>query len=238
VDDGMKKGERQMAEWPIQKNGSTGEDVRTVQYLLRAHGAAIAVDGAFGPLTDGAVRAFQGGHGLAVDGIVGNATWPALVVTVQQGDTGDAVRAVQRQIRARINRPAVDGVFGPVTDSLVRAFQGAAELTADGIVGPLTWHELVVDHLGATSGCDAVQALFVSWMNTYPEGAVLNARWAAVTDLFTHTWSAADGWVFAGCTGAAGHVIGTWNRPGHTLMLQANNNTGAPFYYVTSVSFS
>jgi hypothetical protein len=227
-----------MAIWPIQKSGSTGEDVRTVQHLLRAHGATIAADGVFGALTDAAVRSFQGAHGLVGDGIVGNATWPALLVTVQQGATGDAVRAVQSQIHARIGEPSVDGIFGPVTDSFVRSFQGAAELAADGIVGPLTWHELVVGHLGATSGCDAVQGLYVSWTNNYADGAVLNATWAAVTDLFAHSWSAADGWTFAGCTGAAGHVIGTWNRPGGTLMLQANNNTGAPFYYVTSVSFS
>jgi peptidoglycan hydrolase-like protein with peptidoglycan-binding domain len=227
-----------MADWPIQKNGSTGEDVRTVQYLLRAQGSTITADGAFGPLTDAAVRQFQGAHGLVADGIVGNATWPALLVQVAQGATGEAVRAVQRQIFARIGRPSVDGVFGPITDSLVRAFQAAAELTADGIVGPLTWHELVVDHLGATSGCAAVQALFVSWQNNYAEGAVLNATWAAVTDLFARNWSAADGWVFGGCQGAAGHIIGTWTSPGGTLMMQANNNTGAPFYYVTSVTFS
>jgi peptidoglycan hydrolase-like protein with peptidoglycan-binding domain len=227
-----------MAVWPIEKNGSAGEDVRTVQHLLQAHGATLVADGLFGPQTDAAVRAFQASHGLAVDGIVGNATWPALVVTVQQGATGDAVRAVQSQIRARIGEPAVDGVFGPVTDSFVRSFQSVCELVADGIVGPLTWHELVADHLGATSGCDAVQAMFDSWTGNDAHSAKLNATWAAVTDLFAHTWSAADGWVFAGCGGAAGHIIGTWNRPGHTLMLQANNNTGAPFYYVTSVSFS
>jgi peptidoglycan hydrolase-like protein with peptidoglycan-binding domain len=227
-----------MAVWPIEKIGSAGEDVRTVQYLLKAHGATVAVDGVFGPLTDAAVRTFQGAHGLAVDGIVGNATWLPLLVTVKQGSTGDAVRAVQRQIRARIGEPAVDGIFGPVTDSFVRSFQAACELAVDGIVGPLTWHELVADHLGATSGCDAVQAMFVAWMSNDQESAKKNATWAAVTDLFAHSWSAADGWVFAGCNGAAGHVIGTWNRPGHTLMLQANNNTGSPFYYVTSVSFS
>jgi peptidoglycan hydrolase-like protein with peptidoglycan-binding domain len=227
-----------MAVWPIQKSGSTGEGVRTVQYLLRGQGETVAVDGTFGPLTDAAVRRFQGAKALVVDGIVGDATWPELIVTVATGATGDAVRAVQRQIRARIGQPTVDGIFGPVTDSLVRAFQGVAELTTDGVVGPLTWHELVVGHLGATSGCDAAQALFVSWTHNDQENAKHNATWAAVTDLFAHSWSVADGWVFAGCNGAAGHIIGTWNRPGHTLMLQANNNAGAPFYYVTSVSFT
>jgi hypothetical protein len=227
-----------MATWPIQKSGSAGEGVRTVQHLLRAHGATIVADGIFGPLTDAAVRSFQSAHGLVADGIVGNATWPALLVTVKQGATGDAVRAVQSQMHARIGQPAVDGIFGPVTDSFVRAFQGAAELDADGIVGPLTWHELVIGHLGATSGCDAAQRLYVSWTNNHAEGAVLNATWAAVSDLFAHNWSASDGWSFAGCTGAAGHIIATWNRPGGTLVLRANNNTGAPFYYVTSATFT
>jgi hypothetical protein len=80
--------------------------------------------------------------------------------------------------------------------------------------------------------------MFDSWMGGDAHSAKLSATWAAVTDLFGRTWSAADGWAFAGCGGAAGHVIGTWNRPGQTLQLSANNNTGAPFYYVTGVTFS
>lgn len=40
-----------------------------------AHG----VDGIFGPHTEGAVKAFQAGHGLTVDGIVGPHTWGMLV---------------------------------------------------------------------------------------------------------------------------------------------------------------
>jgi hypothetical protein len=34
-----------MANWPIQQVGSTGENVRRVQYLLNAHDATISVDG-------------------------------------------------------------------------------------------------------------------------------------------------------------------------------------------------
>jgi len=34
-----------------------------------------SVDGHFGPKTESAVRAYQGGHGVTVDGIVGDQTW-------------------------------------------------------------------------------------------------------------------------------------------------------------------
>jgi peptidoglycan hydrolase-like protein with peptidoglycan-binding domain len=37
--------------------------------------APIAVDGDFGPLTEQAVREFQLGQGIEVDGIVGPITW-------------------------------------------------------------------------------------------------------------------------------------------------------------------
>jgi len=129
--------------WPIQRVGSRGENVRTVQYLLRHHGFSIGVDRIFGAQTQEAVRGFQRNRGLGVDGIVGNQTWPALIVLVRAGSRGDAVRAVQRQLNARTSSLAVDGVFGPQTALAVRGFQQANGLLVDGIVGPDTWYALV-----------------------------------------------------------------------------------------------
>ena len=146
--------------WPVLRQGTNSVwpkvTVRSQQYLLNAHGAKLAVDGAFGPLTRNAVIAFQRAHHLMVDGVVGAATWRALIITVHRGSTGSAVRAVQDQINFRNNRNGhtltVDGIFGPKTQAAVRAFQqGVAYdvhgFLVDGVVGPLTWQALVTEAL-------------------------------------------------------------------------------------------
>jgi hypothetical protein len=129
--------------WPVRRLGDTGEAVRSIQYLLRARGYSLSVDGIFGSITEARVKSFQQSKGLTVDGIVGNQTWEALVITVQSGSTGDAVRAVQSQLNTRGYGLAVDGIFGSATTAAVRDFQSRNGLAVDGIVGPNTWCKLV-----------------------------------------------------------------------------------------------
>lgn len=59
---------------PTLRRGAKGERVAYLQGLLM-----ISRDGIFGPATERAVRNFQGGRGIAVDGIVGQYTWRALL---------------------------------------------------------------------------------------------------------------------------------------------------------------
>ena len=140
--------------WPLVREGDQQHPVKTLQYLLRARGHDLIADGTFGPVTDAAVRGFQHQEGLAVDGIVGPATWPALIITVRQGSQGDAVRGVQEEFQFRnlSGDPSkglqVDGIFGARTDAAVRGFQQALHqdipsVTVDGTVGPITWQALV-----------------------------------------------------------------------------------------------
>jgi peptidoglycan hydrolase-like protein with peptidoglycan-binding domain len=139
--------------WPVLRQGPNSTwpkvTVRSLQYLLDAHGAKLAADGVYGVKTTAAVAAFQRAHRLTVDGVAGAKTWNALIVSVKLGSTGYAVRAVQDQLNYRSGKygfsVAVDGIFGPTTQLAVRAFQAAGRIAADGIVGPVTWQALVTE---------------------------------------------------------------------------------------------
>jgi murein L,D-transpeptidase YcbB/YkuD len=146
--------------WPELRQGSNSAwpqvTVRSLQYLLNAHGARLTVDGVFGPKTKAAVVALQHAKGLTASGVVQASTWRSLVVTVHRGSAGPAVRAVQDQVNFRNLKDgrtlAVDGLFGPKTEASVRAFQKAmaaevAGFRVDGMVGPQTWQALVSEAL-------------------------------------------------------------------------------------------
>jgi peptidoglycan hydrolase-like protein with peptidoglycan-binding domain len=140
----------QILPWPLVKRRATAIfPVRTLQQLLQARGFNVAVDGIFGPVTEGAVKDFQQSKGLSADGIVGPQTWPKLIVQVQKGSTGDAVRGVQEVMKFHDQSDGegppihIDGIFGPITDRWVRGFQRAVDIDADGIVGPVTWRAMV-----------------------------------------------------------------------------------------------
>lgn len=65
---------------PVLKKGSKGDSVKSLQILLNGYGFSCGeVDASFGQKTDSAVKAFQKANGLTVDGIVGIATWTALL---------------------------------------------------------------------------------------------------------------------------------------------------------------
>ena len=141
-----------LSPWPVVQNGSQGHPIRTLQFLLRAHGHNLTVDGMFGPATEAAVKAFQTSKGMTADGIMSAQTWLTLIIQAKKGSSGDAVRGVQEEFQFRAGEPGkglkVDGIFGPQTDSTVRGFQHALSLdvpsvVVDGIVGPVTWQALV-----------------------------------------------------------------------------------------------
>jgi len=134
-------------DWLRYKAGDRGEDVRTIQYLLRARGYKTQADGIFGKQTVNAVKSFQRAKKLVGDGVVGNQTWKALVITVKRGSRGDAVRAAQNQLKAHVydgHRIAVDGNFGAQTEREVKKFQKDYEIKQDGIVGLVTWNTLLM----------------------------------------------------------------------------------------------
>ena len=67
---------------PMLKKGDEGLQVKMLQTLLNLKSGAdtdLAVDGIFGPKTEGGVRAWQEAQGLEVDGIAGPDTWTSVL---------------------------------------------------------------------------------------------------------------------------------------------------------------
>ena len=131
--------------------GAKSDVVRRLQRALRrTPNLGLVVDGDFGPATDQAVREFQQGAALVVDGIVGPLTWAALpdggpMPTLQEGAMGAVVESLQTVLTNGapgawgVTPQGIDGDFGPHTGASVEAFQAWGGVAVDGIVGDQTW---------------------------------------------------------------------------------------------------
>ena len=68
---------------------------------------------------------------------------PAPATPLKPGDTGAQVAVLQRALASLgFSGGKVDGQYGPATKNAVAQFQGSAQLTADGILGPVTLRAL------------------------------------------------------------------------------------------------
>lgn len=141
--------------------GSTGEDVRIVQTILKGLGYYTgAVDGDYGRNTTAAVVAYQKKNGLTADGVVGPTTYRKLIsgtsvsantssgssqITtssrnlLKYGDTGSDVLALQNQLQylGYYSGP-LSGNYLSQTREAVRLFQKAHGITVDGVAGRVT----------------------------------------------------------------------------------------------------
>jgi zinc D-Ala-D-Ala carboxypeptidase len=132
--------------WPFVRQGSSGERVVAVQYLLQNKGFGVRADGVYGRATTNAVASFQRSRHLNPSGTVGPSTWNRLVVHLQRGSRGSAVRAVQHNLKFaygfRFMR--VTGFFNRETWLAVSAFQRGSHLAVNGMVGHRTWKTIII----------------------------------------------------------------------------------------------
>ena len=136
--------------------GSKGEAVKDVQRRLKELGYyKSSIDGDYGSVTASAVKAFQQKNGLIADGVCDEDTLKKLNSssakgandtdkdsdedddgTLRIGSTGEAVKDVQRHLKELgYYKSSIDGSYGSVTASAVKAFQQKNGLTADGVCG-------------------------------------------------------------------------------------------------------
>ncbi len=133
----------------------------------------LTIDGIFGTDTQNAVNAFQRANDIPITGIVTPQVWdviysayvgainslPAGFLPVNValypgfplriGSEGEDVRIIQEYLNyisrtyTEIPRITPDGVFGQGTDEAVKAYQSLFGLTANGVVGSVTWNSIV-----------------------------------------------------------------------------------------------
>lgn len=129
------------------KRGSKGDKVKELQTKLNKVGNNLVVDGSFGSATEKAVKEFQKKYNLTVDGIAGPNTIKKLdeviaskavaTATLKKGSKGENVKTLQRNLNEVMDTDIkVDGSFGTITETTVKAFQKKYGLVVDGSYGP------------------------------------------------------------------------------------------------------
>ena len=81
------------------------------------------------------------------------------------------------------------------------------------------------------------KALYEAWTRGDRAAAETVAEPEAVAALFARPWQAGDGWSFSECSGAAGSIICTWERPSGRLLFRVQNVTGGVPVTVSDVRF-
>ena len=156
------------AKYPSLATGSEGDAVKALQQALKELGFYTGnIDSKYGSGTAQAIREFQEGNALPVNGTAdpvsqqllfegaprnsrGNKTRVKTLplvegLTIRPGDQGAAVETLQRRLKELEHyKGTVDGKYGNLTQAAVRAFQKANGLKQDGIVGKATQAKLYV----------------------------------------------------------------------------------------------
>ncbi|MFC7391769.1 peptidoglycan-binding protein [Scopulibacillus cellulosilyticus] len=164
--------------------GTNNKNVAELQHTLKDNGyfKNSDVTGYYGTITENAVKAFQKDHHISVDGIAGPNTYKALDSNNESnnlgkdllvnGSRGQHVSLLQDKLqRLGYYKGNVDGIFGTLTETAVKAFQSANGLSVDGMVGPNTRAALLNGHAAAPQPKASTPAPKTVSSNTNTEAA-------------------------------------------------------------------
>jgi zinc D-Ala-D-Ala carboxypeptidase len=145
-----------------------------------------------------------GGDDLSNDNVYAlgpTLVWPRLA----QGDLNQDVTTLQYLLTAAGKSVALDGRFGPGTDTAVRSIQQARGLVIDGIVGEQTWLAVLVEVDSGDTG-PAVEAVQYLLKNRYAASIDVTGSFGSTTQARVETFQTS---VCLGTTGVVGRY--TWN---------------------------
>lgn len=178
------------------RKGSRGASVSSLQQSLSNLGYYKgSIDSIFGSGTASAVMSFQRSQGIAVDGIVGPATFNAIsnaangqgnstpapkpVVSkpssnglLKVGSRGSEVGNLQKSLQTLgYYKGSIDSIFGGGTKAAVMNFQRSQGISVDGVVGPATLSSIS----NAASGSGVVKGDSTSTNNGSTASGIISA---------------------------------------------------------------
>lgn len=191
--------------WPLEQEGDTGENVRSIQYLLNAHMAVAS------SATESASASSSAG------GTSADTAEPAAAATMTETAPASTSTATSTPL-------VVDGIFGPKTAAAVRAFQADNGLAADGKVGNQTWPVLIIEVSTGSTG-DAVRAA-QSQLNSRSGWLTIDGIFGPQTDGVVRSFQSFCELTIDGIAGPY-----TWNRLVSAYLRASNGQAAAELAY-------
>jgi len=124
------------------------------------------------------------------------------------------------------------------TASLTTASTSTSSSSTTTVASATTVAQRLITTAQAASPEGFARTMYAAWMSGDRAAAGKVAQPQAVDALFALRWQADDGWSFAECSGAAGSVICTWQRPsGQQVLFRVQSLAGGLPVTVSDVRF-
>lgn len=188
------------------KNKSKGTEVKILQTYLN-----VDVDGIFGKKTAAALNSWKEKLGLATNGEMSESDWAMLaktLPTIRKGNKDKYVKMWQLFLGI-----TVDGNFGSKTQASTRAYQTSVKLSADGVVGKLTWNAAFSGEIKTSTAATTTSTVNTPGKkNIQPKNfKQYDSKWGSVVYTKNNTYNKKQTIKSSGCgPSSMADIVATW----------------------------